>query len=104
MKLTAMIREEPPFPGGPTTASVHPDNVPDMQACGWRIAGAESSVTFDDLIQAINALEDEPDAWTAAGLPSTDRLSELMGRKITASERDGAWDEYKGLGAGGTDS
>ena len=33
-----MVREEPMFTGGPTTSNVHPDEVANMKAAGWREA------------------------------------------------------------------
>ncbi len=53
--LVAMTREEPQFPGGPTTAEVHPEEVANYAAGGWRLAdGAEA-----DLPPADKALEDQ---------------------------------------------
>ncbi|HIG9583241.1 TPA: hypothetical protein ACYEKW_004773 [Escherichia coli] len=36
-QLVAMFIEFPAFPGAPTTADVHPDEVENWKAAGWRI-------------------------------------------------------------------
>lgn len=35
VELVHMVREQPPFPGGPVTADVHPDEVENWRASGW---------------------------------------------------------------------
>lgn len=35
--LVAMVTDAQPFPGAPTTADVHPDEVENWQALGWRM-------------------------------------------------------------------
>lgn len=35
--LVAMVTDFPAFPGAPTTADVHPDEVENWKAAGWRI-------------------------------------------------------------------
>ena len=35
--LVAMFTDFPAFPGAPTTADVHPDEVENWKAAGWRI-------------------------------------------------------------------
>ncbi|MDM3063469.1 hypothetical protein [Citrobacter sp. CK180] len=36
-QLVAMFTDFPAFPGAPTTADVHPDEVENWKAAGWRI-------------------------------------------------------------------
>ena len=36
-QLVAMFTDFPAFPGAPTTADVHPDEVDNWKAAGWRI-------------------------------------------------------------------
>lgn len=43
--------------------------------------------------EAIDELDpDNPDHWTASGKPAVDALSAIMGRTVTAAERDAAID------------
>lgn len=37
VSTVAMQRDEPPHPGGPVTADVHPDEVDHYRAAGWRV-------------------------------------------------------------------
>ncbi len=39
VETVPMQRNEPVFPGGPTTADVHPDEVQNMVAAGWTRKG-----------------------------------------------------------------
>ena len=39
LSLVAMFTEYPAFPGAPTTADVHPNEVENWKAAGWRIKG-----------------------------------------------------------------
>lgn len=40
-KTVAMVRDEPMMEGGPVTADVHPDEVENWRAVGWRQKNAE---------------------------------------------------------------
>lgn len=53
----------------------------------------------DDVLTALEVMEDEPDAWTDAGLPKTSRLSALVGRTVSADDRNAAWLHYQALRA-----
>jgi len=54
------------------------------------------------LIEAIKRLNpDEKKHFTSAGKPQTDILSELMGRSVSAAERDEAWTEFTTIQANG---
>lgn len=37
--LVSMVTDFPHFPGAPTSADVHPDEVENWKAHGWRVAG-----------------------------------------------------------------
>ena len=37
VQLVAMFTDFPAFPGAPTTADVHPDEVENWKAAGWRV-------------------------------------------------------------------
>ena len=37
VELVAMVTEHQMFPGAPTTADVHPDEVENWKAVGWRV-------------------------------------------------------------------
>lgn len=37
--LVTMVTDVPHFPGAPTSADVHPDEVENWKAHGWRVAG-----------------------------------------------------------------
>ena len=37
--LFTMVTDVPHFPGAPTSADVHPDEVENWKAHGWRVAG-----------------------------------------------------------------
>ncbi len=55
----------------------------------------------DDLIEAIvDAIGDlSPDAYGKDGKPTVRAIEDLLGRSITAAERDQAWGEYQKLAA-----
>lgn len=102
-KLIAMTRYEPSFPDGPVTADVHPDEVENMRAAGWHVADSAKSGDAPrrvasvprNVARAFDAMESEPDAWTDANLPKADRLSELLGTKVSAADRDKWWSDYQ---------
>ena len=59
---------------------------------------AAKDETFDRAGRIREVIEDlldsnNPDAFTANGLPQTDVLSKLCGFRVTSSERDAAWAE-----------
>ncbi len=48
-----------------------------------------------DLLGAIDLLEEDNDAhWTNDGKPDANALSSILGRNVSAAERDKAWQEY----------
>lgn len=47
-KLVKMHREKPIKDGGPTTADVHPDEVENYKASGWRVGEAETASEGDE--------------------------------------------------------
>ncbi|UTV30165.1 HI1506-related protein [Photobacterium atrarenae] len=54
----------------------------------------------DGLIAAIGKLEpDNPDHFTTANKPQVDALEKLVGRSVTASERDDAWEDFQRMEA-----
>jgi len=46
--LVAMVRDAPQFDGGPAVATVHPDEVDDYAAGGWRVGSADPQPTGAD--------------------------------------------------------
>ncbi|WP_412522361.1 HI1506-related protein [Shewanella algae] len=54
--------------------------------------GVSTGMSFSDAIAKLNP--DDKAHFTGAGKPQCDALSELMGKSVTASERDGLWTEH----------
>lgn len=58
---------------------------------------APAAPLSDLFFDALNVMENDPDAWTDGGLPRLERLSALVGRKVSSVERDRAWIDYQAL-------
>ena len=52
----------------------------------------------DDLLDAISLISDRPDAFTQDGRPKVEDLAAVLGREITAAERDRAWAAHQHTG------
>mgnify|MGYP006303624231 CR=1 FL=1 len=57
-------------------------------------AGGGQVGGIDDLVAAIDQLPE--DGWTGDHKPKADALGEVVGRQVTAAERDQAWAAYQG--------
>lgn len=65
----------------------------------YELATEDSGVTGEEgpdmvLVAAIKGMpssDEQPDSWTESGKPQVDALSEFVGRKVSAAERDKAW-------------
>ncbi len=78
------------LPAPPQPAPDEGDGGPDAEA-----GDAKADPVDEDLLAAIETLdESDPNVWTGDGKPKVEPLSELLGREVTAAERDAAWAEF----------
>ncbi len=55
------------------------------------------------LVAAIGEIPDDPRYWTGSGAPRTSAIEEVVGRPVSAVERDQAWARYQEAGRAGDD-
>ena len=56
------------------------------------VDATETTSRMESLVEACALLDEDDDAlWTGSGVPTTDALSEAVGFKVKAAERDEAW-------------
>lgn len=58
-----------------------------------RLGSGEETMSIHDAIQSLNPAN--PEHFTKDGKPKTDALEDLLGREVSAAERDEAWEEYE---------
>lgn len=60
-------------------------------------AGSDGEVTREEIIQAIGRLDPgNKDLWTSGGKPQVSAIEAVLGKQISAGDRDAAWDVFNG--------
>lgn len=95
-----MTRDEPPHPGGPVTADVHPAEVAGMEACGWRVMETDPEPQSQDAPEAPESVAF--DVATATKAQLEDFAATRFGVNLDKRKRlDTLRDEVRGLIDGG---
>lgn len=89
-----MVRDEPAYPGGPTSANVHPDEVANFVTRGWlrsdgKPAPAPVAETIETAPSAIQQLGDLRREAKALGIGVSPRHDAAKLRALIAEKQNG---------------